>query len=375
MKANEYIREELIKHLIGLQRVASKQSSLFVKAIKAGSPLIINAIKAGVPSITDNQNITNQRKFNAIAKKIKAIRANSVNSFKSDYEKVMSELIQKEIDYVNLIFQNSTDIVIKTTVPQIAANTMMAVTNIGSRTFDEWFDSVTADETRRIMSIVKQGKNNGETLQQMTRSISRTMNKTRSDADAIARTITNGLTNQARNKFYKANDDIIKKVRFEAILDGRTTEICASKDGRIYDEGAAPIPPLHVRCRSTIMPILDGIEVVGQRITIKDTRTRRLREIDFRKEAKKTGKSVKELRKEWSAAKIGRVPPKTDFQEWMNKQPAEFQEDYFGVKKSKLFRDGNLSIKQMVADDGREFTLDELFNKYPSKFSKANVNP
>lgn len=39
-----------------------------------------------------------------------------------------------------------------------------------------------------------------------------------------------------------------------SVLDDRTTKICRSRDGNIYEFGRGPVPPAHVRCRSSIVP-------------------------------------------------------------------------------------------------------------------------
>lgn len=40
-----------------------------------------------------------------------------------------------------------------------------------------------------------------------------------------------------------------------AVLDTGTTQICLSRDGRVYRFGVGPIPPAHYNCRSRIIPL------------------------------------------------------------------------------------------------------------------------
>jgi SPP1 gp7 family putative phage head morphogenesis protein len=40
-----------------------------------------------------------------------------------------------------------------------------------------------------------------------------------------------------------------------SVLDNKTTEICISRDGNRYPYGQGPIPPAHINCRSTIVPV------------------------------------------------------------------------------------------------------------------------
>lgn len=53
--------------------------------------------------------------------------------------------------------------------------------------------------------------------------------------------------------------DIVRNVQFMAVLDSRTTKICARLNGKVFAIGAVPhgvTPPLHYQCRSTLSPVL-----------------------------------------------------------------------------------------------------------------------
>ena len=57
-----------------------------------------------------------------------------------------------------------------------------------------------------------------------------------------------------------AKEHNIKKQLFCATLDGKTSKICQSLDGTIYnfDDEHKQIPPLHPNCRSCLIEIVDG---------------------------------------------------------------------------------------------------------------------
>lgn len=46
------------------------------------------------------------------------------------------------------------------------------------------------------------------------------------------------------------------KYQWVSIIDNRTSEICVSRDGNIYDYETGPLPPAHPNCRSTAVPIV-----------------------------------------------------------------------------------------------------------------------
>ena len=70
----------------------------------------------------------------------------------------------------------------------------------------------------------------------------------------------NYLINQ--EKLYVYNYYGITKVRFVATIDDRTTDVCKSKDGNVYNIEdlvvGENLPPLHYSCRSTIEPVREG---------------------------------------------------------------------------------------------------------------------
>lgn len=43
--------------------------------------------------------------------------------------------------------------------------------------------------------------------------------------------------------------------QYVAVLDDRTTDICRSLDGKVFAYGEGPVPPQHIGCRSTIIPV------------------------------------------------------------------------------------------------------------------------
>jgi hypothetical protein len=48
--------------------------------------------------------------------------------------------------------------------------------------------------------------------------------------------------------------------RWVSVMDRHTTEICKSRNGKVYLYGAGPFPPAHIRCRSAIIPWYVGGE-------------------------------------------------------------------------------------------------------------------
>ena len=61
------------------------------------------------------------------------------------------------------------------------------------------------------------------------------------------------VTNETKLELYKKMD--IKKVKFIATLDRRTSEFCRAHNAMVYDIGKQPVLPNHVHCRSYYLAI------------------------------------------------------------------------------------------------------------------------
>lgn len=83
-----------------------------------------------------------------------------------------------------------------------------------------------------------------------------------SNASRLVRTETNYFENKGELESYKELG--IKKFKFLATLDERTSDICRSMDSKVFSvkeaEQGKNVPPLHPYCRSTIVPVVEGWE-------------------------------------------------------------------------------------------------------------------
>lgn len=133
-----------------------------------------------------------------------------------------------------------------------------------------------------IQDMVTQGIHRGLSIQKMTQKVMERMNVSRSNAERLVRTEMNYAQNQAALEGIK--DAGMGFFRFVAVLDSRTTPICRGHDGEVFPvEEASPgsnVPPLHPRCRSTIIASLDddssGKRPKGTRIA-RDSEGRNIR--------------------------------------------------------------------------------------------------
>jgi SPP1 gp7 family putative phage head morphogenesis protein len=112
-----------------------------------------------------------------------------------------------------------------------------------------------ASQVRRVQNVVRSGFFQGQTIDQMVKSISGKNGvldkKTRASNRAVIRTATNHVSSVARETTIEENDDITTGYEWVSTLDSRTSSQCKSLDGTEFlrkDKGKEfqPKPPIHI---------------------------------------------------------------------------------------------------------------------------------
>src|SRR5574343_62362 len=188
-------------------------------------------------------------------------------------------------------------------------------------------DAWAASERESLVGAVRVGVAQGQTVAQVVTGLRGTKANAYADgalaisrrhAEAVVRTAVQHVGDVARLETYKANADIIKGEQWSATLDARTTDICMSLDGRVFDLDKGPRPPAHINCRSVRIPVL-------------------IDEFAFLSKGA------------MRASKDGPVDAGLTFFQWLKSQPAAFQDSALGPKRAALFRDGGLSADRFAA--------------------------
>jgi len=170
---------------------------------------------------------------------------------------------------------------------------------------------------------------------------------------ALIRTSINQVANETSQQVYKANQDVTKRYRYVATLDGRTSPICRSLDGREFAYGKGPTPPQHFNCRSTTVPIIDYSKLGIARPP----------QTELRRPNTAFGPS--------RARRGDTVPSNQTYGEWLDKQPKEVKADVLGAAKVPYFNrlaekfGPTVAIRKFVSRDGSELTLEQLKRRYP----------
>ena len=129
-------------------------------------------------------------------------------------------------------------------------------------------------DINKLRVILKEGFKKNKTIREIEKSIEQSIDlkdrkkeengeliitaKAEKRPNMIARTETIRLSNEGLKRLYLEND--VKKYRYLATLDDRTSQICQELNGQVFnvDDGqyGVNMPPMHTNCRSTIIGLV-----------------------------------------------------------------------------------------------------------------------
>ena len=140
---------------------------------------------------------------------------------------------------------------------------------------------------------------------------------------------------------------MVKAVQQISTLDSRTSDICVAYSGLTWDLNGEPIdhekafnggPPHHPRCRSRLNAV-----------------TKSFRELGIDRDELPPGKR---------ASLNGEVPADITFDAFLKRKSQAFQNELLGPGKAELWREGRISLTDLVDQTGRPLTLNELRQRF-----------
>lgn len=201
-----------------------------------------------------------------------------------------------------------------------------------------------ADQMRAGMAL---GEANGKLIERVRGKTGQPgiMNLARSSAERLVRASVQAAANTAREATYDENADLISALEWSATLDTRTSPWCIVRDGLKYTpkehrpmghtvpwlEGPGKI---HWGCRSTSVPVLKSWRDLG---------------ID-----------EDEIPETTRASMDGQVPAAMTFEQWLRKQSVQRQDTVLGTGKADLWRRGKITFRDLLDQNGRPLTTEEL---------------
>jgi len=203
-----------------------------------------------------------------------------------------------------------------------------------------------AGELTRMQSAINVGLSKGLTNEQIIRDVVGKTRMTEAQASALVRTSITRTQSVSQLAVLQENKEIMKGVRFTAVLDSRTSPICAHHDGQVYDvDDTRFTPPLHWRCRSTLVPVVkshsDLLEAASP--DIKKTVLQGLDALQI-------------------ARLSGNAPSRENYGVWLKRQSNDVKVRHFqgDLQKVSLFDNGQLPIESFTTASGKPLSLSAL---------------
>lgn len=408
-----------LRHHVGVRRFAAGEVAQILRILELSDRELTSQLRTRLGRLAGTTDFTSER-FRQLIADIREIRRSAIRQIRQMLRQDLIRLARNEQDFEQRILAASLPVQLTLAVTP-AVNLRQIVTRNpfsgginAARTLNQWFQSIERADRSRIVEAIQLGMSQGETVDQITRRMAGTRREgfrdgilalSRRNAETLTRTAINHVSNAAREELWKANSDLFQAIMWTSTLDGRTSPICRDRDGRIAVIGDRPFPPgfqrlqppgarppAHPSCRSVTIVIFDLDNISDQlpeRPMVRDVRTRRFRERDFRAEARaRVGDSrwrrltetqrrsrIRNIRREWVRENVGRVPGTITYDQWLRRQPATFQDQVLGKTKGVLFRRGDLRVSEFVDRQGNELTLDQLARTRPEAFERAGLEP
>ena len=202
-------------------------------------------------------------------------------------------------------------------------------------TMDQWQERLLNNDMQRLKMGLNLGVRIGENeaalrarlLGQSTLGgIGGAVEATRRELDTLVRTATDVFADLARVQIDTSNGLQGREV-YVAILDSRTTKLCAGYHGKTFEAGRGPRPPLHWYCRSTRVPL------VGER-----------------------------------------TPSLPSYREWLNRLSARDQDEVLGPRQGAAFRAGTLAVEGFREPAWRGLDLKRLAERERHVFEAAGMD-
>jgi SPP1 gp7 family putative phage head morphogenesis protein len=386
MTANEQFLDAMIRHQIFLMRLSGKVRNDIFTLLEATEADMRAEILRRLKNIGDG-GLTpgNVRKMNALIKVLKAMRQQAWKQAEQVWIDEMLDLAKSEPAFVAGLTKTVAPVTLSLDLP--TARQLRAIVTsrpFEGRTMRTWAKTLAATDLRRIEDAIKIGLVQNQTNAQIARRVGAAANISKNNAAAITRTAVNHVANQAKQDFFKANPLTFAKELYVATLDANTTAICQSLDGKIFETGKGRIPPVHFNCRSIRVAILNN-EILGNRPMKPVTEQMLLRE--FTKKEGIPGVTSRgalprgyrtafdKFGRQRTRELVGTVPASVNYQTFLTRQSASFQDDVLGRTKGQLFRRGGLTVDNFVNRVGDELTLSQLARRHADAFNAAGLDP
>ena len=354
MSSEEYLADVATRHQVFIQRYGTGVAEKYVNDLERINERVATRLK-------------NQEIDKATRGKLRQIQLDINQLLGDGYNQANTSLLLEYENFAEVEADFSASMINEATTARYTANlptleqmqSALSVSSFspdGGRTLvniEQALTRFTSKKAELVRQTVRDGIVLGDTSAVISERIQDLTRVTKAQANTISRTMTNHVSQIAREELIRRNDDVIDEVIWTATLDNRTSLICASRDQTRYPVNSNfPRPPAHYNCRSTLnFKVNPEFDLAGKAVGDRPSKGA-------------TGKKD--------------IKANINYGQWLKKQPASFQDAYFakftdGDIKAKLFRKGKLPLDRFIDNDGAQYSLQELRQYNRIVIAKAGV--
>lgn len=181
-------------------------------------------------------------------------------------EREIAELAKYEKKYNNLFLTsliaiklNKSRLTNKEIKEEIANNKVIDLS------FNKSLNIQSIETTNLLNQIIKNNLGKGLSNKQITNKLLSVINAKQSQLNTLIRTTTANIITESNFKDFEDNKDFIKKLKYTAVLDNRTTDVCRQNNGKLFSiEKSKSMLPAHWNCRSFWVPVLDEDVIIPE---------------------------------------------------------------------------------------------------------------
>lgn len=366
MSVNTDLQNAAIRHAIYSERYGRGLARRIVALLDAADADLTDQLQARLSRIEANYGLdpgpATTKRLTDLIESLQTINTTVYRRIGGALDAELIDLAALEIENQTATLTNALPVPVEALAPSPALlKTLVTTTPIDGYLLSSWTSHMSAARLGRVEKALRTGITEGQTVDQLVRRVRGTkakgykdgiLNISRRSAETLCLTANSTIANKARGEVYKANSRLIRKLQWVSTLDTRTSSVCQSRDGKLYDlDEPHPTPPAHPRCRSVMIPVTVPFSELG------------LDADDYSPQKR--------------ASMDGQVAGNLTFGQWLKNQPESRVVELYGKERADLFLSGKVSFDDLYKQDGSFYSLAELRSRSaaPAPQPKAKAKP
>ena len=335
MTANEKLQDLLLERSLILERIKGSVSNDLTKVYDELFKDISKRINESDLTIKESERLIKLLEKDLVIPY--AELGNDLNALAQDESKFMLNAVNAAagIDIATTLPTNKT-------INKIANASLME-----GATIKNWFGSLEQSLQFDVAREVRQSIIQGRTNKEVTNSLKNILGTSLRRSQTLARTAVSTISNDARMQTINENEDIFKGYKWTATLDSRTRIEHFLLDGALWDLNKKGLnekgkeyyfrtAPHGWNCRCILLPLIKSFREVGVDLDEIPDRTR--------------------------ASLDGSVPADLKATDWFETKSKAFQKQYLGEARYELFKEGKITLSDLISKSGETLTIKELVN-------------